>query len=639
MSLVVRLQGLPAVADSFDIRQFFGGLNIPRGGVYITGGKYGEAYIVFATYEDARQALSMSCHLLKGSCVRLTYSNEEEMRRALEVYQIGLKPTTSAPYNPDGSARGYENNYLPTFSYIYIHGMPLKATKVDIREFFKGLLVLDVLFLKFINGIRNGNAIVKFGRSTDASEGLKLHQMVMCGSAVTLKLSNEVEWNKNGGVHFETRRYSPPSFSSYARRRSRTRSRSRSRSRSPRVRRRTRQGSPYVREYFVHIINLSYRAEKRDIKKLFFDLDMKDSQITFLVDKEGKRTREAFAMFTTEKDYRRARNLDKETFKGHTLTILPISKKDMDVLIERMKMRICKDHSKKKKSPSRSPQERRFLYLRNFAFDITKSDVKNFFVRLRLQDDSVTLLNDSKGVGLGEALVEFSSEKEASKAEKENKQTYLGIKIVLSRISEEQMKALKEANQADESMVTEADDVPDFTSDLTFNMVTSVNTPPAPVKTNGESSTLESSEVVIPSKSESVPPSNNEPESKEEPEEPELPQKPEEITLTENNSTENNSTEDCLDEANCGDEENLYEGDNTKKAEVTLLFIRNLPPTVTTKEIFDFFHDYKVSTINLKNIERGIATVRMLNYGEAVSAINTLNKKEVGSKQVFLSLI
>ncbi|KAM4029485.1 RNA-binding protein 12B-like isoform 1-T3 [Anomaloglossus baeobatrachus] len=629
MSLVIRLQGLPAVADSFDVRQFFFGLNIPRGGVYITGGKYGEAYIVFATYEDSRRALSLSGHILKDSCVLLTYSNEEEMRRALEVFQIGLKPSTSAPYNSEINARGYGNAYLPTFSYIYLHGMPLKATKVDLREFFKGLLVIDVLFLKFINGLRNGNAIVKFGRSTDASEGLKLHHMPICGSAVTLKLSNEVEWTKNGGGHLQTRPRSPPRVSSYARRRSR--------SRSPLRRRRTRQGSPYVREYYVHLINVSFSAEKRDIKKFFYELDMKDSQITFLVDKEGNRTREAFVMFTTEKDYRRACNLDKDEFKGRTLSILPISKKDMSVLIDRMKVRVSKDQPEKKKaSPSRSPQERRYLYLRNFAFDIVKKDVQKFFVE-SIKSDDVVLLNDSKGVGLGEALVKFPSEKEAVKAEKNNRQTYLGIKVVVSRISEEQMKALKQANQADDTMVSEADDIPDFTSDSTFNMVTSVNTPsapaptpaPAPVQTNGEPSKLDSTSEVTTVESETVPPSTKELEPKEESE------KVQETVVVEN------PTEEGLDDANGGEEEMPYEGEETKNAEVTVLFVRNLPPSVTVDELMEFFHDYKVTkdSVILKNIERGIATVRMLSYSEAVSAINTLNKKEMGPNKVFLSLI
>ncbi|XP_075682084.1 RNA-binding protein 12B-like [Rhinoderma darwinii] len=609
MSLIIRLQGLPAVADSFDIRQFFCGLNIPRGGVYITGGKYGEAYIVFATYEDARYALSLSGRLLKDSYVHLTYSNEEEMRRALEIYQIGLKPSTSASSNSDVNPRGPEKKFLATFSYIYIHGMSTKATKVEIREFFRGLLVEDVLFLKFINGVRNGNAIVKFGRSADASEGLKLNNMPICGSQVALKLSNEVEWTKNGGELVSKRKRSPQRSSSYERRRSR--------SRSPR--RRTRRISPYVRDYYVHLINLSYRAEKNEIKRLFYDYDMKDSQITFLVDKEGNRTREGFVMFTTEKGYKRAICLNGEDFKGRTITILPISKKDMLQFIQRMSVRICKDKQTRRKSPSR--QERKYIYMRNFAFDVTVADVQKFFSGQTVKEEDVYLLHDDKGIGLGEALVKFTDDKEASNAEKVNHQTFLGIKILLSRITEEQMKALKKANE-DIPIVTEADDAPDFTSEPLPNPVSSVKEPP--VETNGETA-LDSNEVGMCCDSESVPPLNKESED----------------TFGSDIATpliENDPAEEFLDNENCCDEEMAYEGDETKNSEVTLLFIRNLPASVTVAEILDLFLDYKVSSVNLKNIEKGIATVRMLNYAEAVAAINALNKKEVGHKQVFLSL-
>ncbi|XP_040288007.1 RNA-binding protein 12B-like [Bufo bufo] len=624
MSLIIRLQGLSAVADSFDIRQFFCGLNIPRGGVYITGGKYGEAYIVFATYEDARYALGLSGRPLKDSYVRLTYSNEEEMRRALELYQIGLKPSLGASNHPEVNSRGLGR---PTFSYIYIHGMPIKVTKVELREFFRGLLVEDVLFLKFVNGVRNGNAIVKFGRSTDATEGLKLHNLALCGSPVTLKLSSELEWAKHGGENSAKRQRSPPPrFASYARRRTRTRSRSRSRSRSRTpVHRRRRRGSPYVREYFVHLINLSYRAEKKDIKRFFFDLDMKDSHINFLVDKEGKRTREGFAMFTTEKDYRRALSLNKETFKGHSVNILPISKRDMLGLIDRMKVRVCKDRSDRKKSPSRSSKEQKYLYLRNFPFNITKADVQKFFTEQTLKEDDITLLLDSKGVGLGEVLVKFADEKEASKAEKQNKQTYLGIKILLSRITEEQMKSLQTVNQADDDIVTEADD-PDFTSDALPNLVTVADAPPE--QTNGESPAPDSNEVDIPSESETVPPSDKEPEAT-----------PVSDSVQEDPMVQSELPEENLDDANGCVEEMPCEAEATKKSEVTLLFVRNLPSSVTAAEVLDFFHDYKVSSVNLKNIERGIASVRLPSYAEAESAINTLNKKEVGLKQVFLSLI
>ncbi|KAG9478737.1 hypothetical protein GDO78_012414 [Eleutherodactylus coqui] len=93
--------------------------------------------------------------------------------------------------------------------------------------------------------------------------------------------------------------------------------------------------------------------------------------------------------------------------------------------------------------------------------------------------------------------------------------------------------------------------------------------------------------------------------------------------------------EEGLEDAIGGEEEPTEEAKNSA---VTLLFIRNLPASVTVAEILDLFHDYKVSSVNLKNIEKGVATVRMQNYAEAESAITTLNKKEVGLKQVFLSL-
>lgn len=54
MAVVIRLQGLPIVAGTMDIRHFFSGLTIPDGGVHIVGGEHGEAFIVFATDEDAR---------------------------------------------------------------------------------------------------------------------------------------------------------------------------------------------------------------------------------------------------------------------------------------------------------------------------------------------------------------------------------------------------------------------------------------------------------------------------------------------------------------------------------------------------------------------------------------------------------
>ena len=66
MAVVIRLQGLRITAGSEDIRNFFTGLKIPDGGVHIIGGENEEAFIVFASDEDARRAMIRSGGCIKG---------------------------------------------------------------------------------------------------------------------------------------------------------------------------------------------------------------------------------------------------------------------------------------------------------------------------------------------------------------------------------------------------------------------------------------------------------------------------------------------------------------------------------------------------------------------------------------------
>lgn len=47
MSIIIRLQNLPWSANAENIRQFFGNLVIPDGGVHIVGGEHGDAFIAF----------------------------------------------------------------------------------------------------------------------------------------------------------------------------------------------------------------------------------------------------------------------------------------------------------------------------------------------------------------------------------------------------------------------------------------------------------------------------------------------------------------------------------------------------------------------------------------------------------------
>ncbi|KAG9473823.1 hypothetical protein GDO78_004237 [Eleutherodactylus coqui] len=102
MAVVIRLQGLPIVAGTMDIRHFFSGLTIPDGGVHIVGGEQGEAFIVFATDEDARLGMMRTGGTIKGSKVSLLLSSKTEMqnmielsRRRFETANVDIPPANS----------------------------------------------------------------------------------------------------------------------------------------------------------------------------------------------------------------------------------------------------------------------------------------------------------------------------------------------------------------------------------------------------------------------------------------------------------------------------------------------------------------------------------------------------------------
>ncbi|XP_031625559.1 probable cyclin-dependent serine/threonine-protein kinase DDB_G0292550 [Contarinia nasturtii] len=84
MSVIIRLQNLPWSANATDIRQFFKGLGIPDGGVHIVGGENGDAFIAFATDDDARKAMRLDGSKLKEIQVRLFLSSRAEMQEVIE---------------------------------------------------------------------------------------------------------------------------------------------------------------------------------------------------------------------------------------------------------------------------------------------------------------------------------------------------------------------------------------------------------------------------------------------------------------------------------------------------------------------------------------------------------------------------
>ncbi|KAM9308421.1 RNA-binding protein 12B-like [Gastrophryne carolinensis] len=405
MSLTVRLQGLPLLADASHIQEFFSGLKIQYGGVRFIGGGCGDALVKFTSFMDACYALQRSGNLLMNSCVKVSLEDQFQQTPSKSHRRSVEKP-----------------------GYLRVTLQPLSATFSDVSMFFQGLTVKSVIFLTK-GKVRNGQALVKFDKRSHACKALKakLSDKSERGfSVLCIKQSSEEEWIKFGGKINPSRD---------------------SRAKGTSVPKTVKQPFPMAIqcEFYAQLTNVSSRAEGRHIKRFLLDL-VDESRITFVYDKHGCRTRDCFVRFSTHEDYTKALSLDKTILKGRPVRVLPVSKEHMKQFIDHTPRRKSKDTSKDMESEAESScssfslAKASWLYLRNFSADVNKQDILNFFAGFSLKDKDIYLLQDDNGSGLGEALVKFSTEEGAANAEKLNRKDFGGTEILVRSISQEQLK-------------------------------------------------------------------------------------------------------------------------------------------------------------------------------------------------------
>eukprot|EP00064_Thunnus_orientalis_P008130 superscaffoldBa00000949_g8153 len=451
MAVVIRLQGLRVTAGSQDIRNFFTGLKIPDGGVHIIGGERDEAFIIFASDEDARRAMTRSGGSIKGSPVTLLLSSKAEMQSMLEKSTRNVerekrrlleenarrarRSVDREPGRRSGSRSGHtspprhQRASNSDFLCVFLKGMPFSVTEKDVLNFFSGLLVDEIVLLKNQKGQNNGRGLVRFATREDASEGLRRDRKYMGSRYVEVYTTTEDDWHRAVGSNTAgkvERERSPV--------RSQRNPQYHARSQSPLAQRSTASSNE---EYCVFLENLSYAVEKDDIKKFFRNARLEDDQILYMIGNDGRRTRSAFVLFKSLRDYSDATTYDKVMFFNRWVFVRPISRENMITLLESQNM-----DAQPENAGNPYDSEEMCLFVRNLPFDVRKVEIMDFFLGFNVTEDRVFLLHDDTGAGIGKALVLFQSEAEATRALSLNGRRFLGSEVALKCISHSQMREL-----------------------------------------------------------------------------------------------------------------------------------------------------------------------------------------------------
>ncbi|MCI4374613.1 hypothetical protein PGIGA_G00008150 [Pangasianodon gigas] len=624
MAVVIRLQGLRITAGSEDIRNFFTGLRIPDGGVHIIGGELEEAFIIFASDEDARRAMTRSGGCIKGSPVNLLLSSRSEMQKVLEEstrkseadnrrnykevvkrpavegrpmslnedmkvdmrrgdnQTMGNRPPLASPNDSRTQKKEGDGDSL----YLYLSGMPFSATKEDVRVFFDGIQIDDLIFMRNNYGMFNGCGLVKFRTREDATEGLKRDRKYIGPRYIRVMPASEHQWVKSGGS------VKPEGASQRKHTLERTRSRSPIRHRSH---------SPSNEEFGALYENLPYSVEKRDIKAFLHPVSLTDDQISIFVDNNSNRSKSAIVVFKNLKDYCSGLAHHKETFLHSVVYVSPVSKEKIATILESTD-NPREDHRRSSRSSERSQKsvydsEKRCIYVRNLPFDVRKVEIMDFFHGFQLSEDRIFLLHDDRGAGLGEALVIFQTEKEAMMAQSLNGQRFLGSEVMLKCITWAQMQEFG----IDNSSMTERN----------FQM----NLPRYGGDPNLLNDQMYQDSCDIMPDAPHYGPGNSGP-------------------------VDHFENPDAYGQGPCGSDPHQYGPPDQQFNRPSCVRLLNLPSKIRVDEIYDFCYGYRVIPgsvslqYNRSGAPTGTATVVFESHSEAVTAVQELNGRPIGTRKI-----
>lgn len=366
----------------------------------------------------------------------------------------------------DSSKELKRQTVISTPGYVRLFGLPPSVTKDEICHFFREFQVEEVI-VNIDLGVKRG-CLVRFSNEQEACSALLYNQRLLGCSCVEVRGGTEKMWtsalqNCENEEACDGRETQSITFSENANHKKESATVQIKRhcvnGLSPESHKRLKPDvdttalSPNM-EFNIMIGNLPKTITKTDIKELLGCPNMKHKNVLHLLDKNRNRTDTAFVTFHNIKDYDYALNLTGCHLGSKVIEISAVSKKRMRDMMAEYRLRspesdLAVKNRKRRTSPVETPENtpsvnvdigaQTCLFARNMPADVKKCKIKRLFCKYKLEDDDITLLFDSNGNSIGEAVIRFNSQEHASLAQRFHGQDFLGSKLLLTAINARQM--------------------------------------------------------------------------------------------------------------------------------------------------------------------------------------------------------
>lgn len=363
--------------------------------------------------------------------------------------------------------------------YVRLFGLPASTTKEVICHFFKGLTVQEAIVNVDLG--RSRGCLVMFANMQDACDALRFNQQSLGPICVEVRAATEKMWTgalqecetaveervkpKQNPLRETANHRQKNTSAQQIKRRSVNQLPSKS-PKKPRPDGDSTTALTPTTEYTIMVRNLPKGMTKTEIKELFGCPNITHKNVLHLLDKEGNRTDTAFLIFNRMADYEYAMNLTgchvgSEAIEVSSTTIMAMrnmmAKTHPRSLKHGPKTDTKKKPNQKRKSnPAETPEEapsmtpgpeaQTCLFVRNLPADVKTSHIKSLFSKYSVRMDNIMLLHDSEGKGIGEAVVQFKSQKLAALAQRLHGKNFLGTEVLLTSINVTQMEDILARN-------------------------------------------------------------------------------------------------------------------------------------------------------------------------------------------------